>query len=30
LRLSRDAVDAAGWLKRYAEAAAPEDVREGE
>lgn len=29
LLLSRDAINAASWLKRYAEAAAP-DVKEGE
>lgn len=30
LRLSRDAINAAGWLKRYVEAAAPEDTTEAE
>ena len=29
LRLSRDAINAAGWLKRYVEATAPDDVMEG-
>jgi CRISPR-associated protein Cmr5 len=30
LRLSRDAINAAGWLKRYVEAVAPDDSGEGE
>ena len=30
LRLSRDAINAAGWLKRYVEAAAPDESEEGE
>jgi CRISPR-associated protein Cmr5 len=30
LRLSRDAIDAATWLKRYVEAATPEDMTEAE
>jgi CRISPR-associated protein Cmr5 len=29
VRLTRDAINAAGWLKRYVEAAAPDDVKEG-
>ena len=28
LRLSRDAINAAGWLKRYVEAASPEETTE--
>ncbi len=30
LRLSRDAINAASWLKRYVEAATPDDTTEGE
>jgi CRISPR-associated protein Cmr5 len=30
LRLSRDAIDAAIWLKRYVESAAPEEMQEGD
>jgi CRISPR-associated protein Cmr5 len=30
LRLSRDALSAAGWLKRYVEAAEPDDAVEGQ
>jgi CRISPR-associated protein Cmr5 len=30
LRLSRDAINAASWLKRYVEAATPEETTEGE